>query len=132
MSRFGICIVLTFALLLAVATATEAGPRRDARYRVRHGGRVALDYFERKGTFERFNSTKAERLESNLAWIDHREPVDGAQVDIAFTGERRLLLITRTLGGRWFCTVTSGSGEQTAGRGRSFASVDRKRECVGG
>jgi hypothetical protein len=92
---------------------------------------VVLTYFERKGTFERFNRSKANRLEPNLAWVDHQEPVDGGQVDIAFGGARRLLLITRTLGGRWFCTVTTGSGNQTAGAGASFGSVDTKSECIG-
>jgi hypothetical protein len=117
--------------MLALATAGETGPVKDARYRVRHGGKVALRYFDRKGTFERFNSSKADRLEPNLAWVDHREPTDGGQVDIAFSGARRLLLITRTLGGRWFCTVPTGSGNQTAGAGASFSSVDTTRECIG-
>jgi hypothetical protein len=130
MSRFAPSVALALVLALTTAMAAEAGPAKDARYRVRHGGKVALTYFEREGTFERFNSRKADRLEPNLGWIDHREPTDGAQVDIAFTGERRLLLITRTLGGRWFCTVTSGSGDQTAGDGGSFESVDTKSECV--
>jgi hypothetical protein len=123
-------IALVAALSFMTATASSADqPVKDARYRVRHGGKVALTYFDRKGTFERFNSRKAHRLEPNLAWIDHREPTDGAQVDIAFRGERRLLLITRTVAGRWFCTVTTGSGNQTAGGGNSFGSVDTKRGC---
>jgi hypothetical protein len=130
MSRFSLSVALALVLAITTAIGAEAGPARDARYRVRHGGKVALTYFQRKGSFERFNSDKADRLEPNLAWIDHDEPTDAAQVDIAFTGERRLLLITRTLGGRWFCTVTSGSGEQRAGHGDSFESVDMKRECV--
>jgi hypothetical protein len=131
MSRFAASVALAVVLSLTMATGAQAGPVKDARYRVRHGGKVALPYFGRKGTFERFNSRKADRLESNLAWIDHRQPADGAQVDIAFTGERRLLL-TRTLGGRWFCTVTSGSVKQRAGSGDSFESVDTKNECVHG
>jgi hypothetical protein len=131
MRRFELVVAITTTLALTLATAAEAGPVKDARYRVRHGGKVALRYFERKGTFERFNSSKADRLETNLAWVHHREPSDGGQVDIAFAGPRRLLLITRTLGGRWFCTVTSGSGDRTAGAGVSFSSVDTKRACTG-
>jgi hypothetical protein len=123
-------IALVAALSFVTATASFADqPVKDARYRVRHGGKVALGYFERKGTFERFNSRKAARLESNLAWVDHREP-KAAQVDIAFRGQHRLLLITRTPAGRWFCTVTTGSGNQTTGTGDSFRSVDTKRECA--
>jgi hypothetical protein len=131
MPRFGRCVALATMLALTLATAAEAGPVKDARYRVRHGGKVALRYFERKGTFERFNSGKADRLEPNLAWVDHREPTDGGQVDIEFSGARRLLLITRTLGGRWFCTVTTRSGDQTAGAGASLSSIDTKSECIG-
>ena len=131
MRRFGLVVAITTALLLTLATAGVAGPVKDARYRVRQGGKVALRYFDRKGTFERFNSSKAGRLEPNLAWVDRREPADGGQVDIAFGGARRLLLITRTLGGRWFCTVTTGRGNQTAGAGASFSSLDTKSECIG-
>ena len=94
-----------------------------------HGGKVALQFFERKATFEGFNSRKAKRLEPNLAWVDDRRPRT-AQVDIAFAGRRRLLLITRVPEGRWFCTVTRGSGSQTAGDGPSFVSVDTKNECI--
>jgi hypothetical protein len=130
MSRRTLGIVLAVALVVTMATTASSGPIQDARYRVRHGGKVALDYFERRATFERFNSRKAERLEPNLGWVDRREPTDGAQVDIAFRGPRRLLLITRTLGGRWYCTVTSGGGEQAAGRGDSFRSIGTKRECL--
>jgi hypothetical protein len=131
MWRPGLSTTLAVALAVMTVTAASAeGPIKDARYRVRHGGRVALDYFERKGSFEGFNSRKAERLESNLAWVDHRKPTDGAQVDIALTGKHRLLLITRTLVSRWFCTVTHGSGRQISGRGQSFRSVDTKRECL--
>jgi hypothetical protein len=131
MSRPGLSIALAVALAVTTTTSAPAGPLKDARYRVRHGGKVALDYFATKGTFDRFNSREAERLESNLAWIDHREPTDGAQVDIAFTGKQRLLLITRTLAGRWFCTIMRGrGGTQTLGSARSFQSVDTKRECI--
>jgi hypothetical protein len=123
-------VSLVAALWFMTATVSFADqPETDARYRVRHGGKVALSYFERKGTFERFNSRKAHRIEPNLAWVDHREP-KAAQVDIAFRGERRLLLITRTVAGRCFCTVTSGSGSQIAGAGDSFRSVDTQRECI--
>jgi hypothetical protein len=133
MKRRAAIAAVALTTILASLGPVQAGAsteRQAARYRVRHGGKVALDYFESERTFEGFDSRKAKRLESNLEWIDHRRPTDGAQVDVAFTGERRLLLITRTLGGRWFCTVTSGDGTQTAGRGPSFSSVDSKRECI--
>ena len=129
MRRFGLITTLALVLLVVAATAASAGPAKAARYRVRHGGKVALEYFERRHTFERFNSQKAARLEANLGWVDGDKPHRG-QVDIAFTGERRLLLITSTWTGRWFCTVTTGGGNQTAGNGDTFQSVDTKRECV--
>jgi hypothetical protein len=132
MRRIGTTFALVVVFVITTATVSFADrPVKDARYRVRHGGKVALSYFEKQGTFEGFNSRKAERLESNLAWVDHQKP-QRAQVDIAFTGERRLLLITRTLAGRRFCTVTTGSGTQTAGSGDSFRSVDTNRECIHG
>ena len=110
---------ITLAVALSVVMATTAladQPVEAARYRVRHGGRVSLEYFEREHTFERFNSRKAARLDSNLAWVDDEKPHRG-QVDIAFTGQRRLLLITQTPDGRWFCSVTSGGGDQETGAG---------------
>jgi hypothetical protein len=127
--------VVALAMLLASIGASNAGAAtqaeaESARYRVRHGGKVALDHFESERTFETFDSRAAKRLESNLAWVDRRKPTDGGQVDIAFAGARRLLLITRTLDGTWFCTVTDGSGRQTLGKARSFRWVDTKRECV--
>lgn len=129
--RFAIGLVLVLVLSATMTpTALADAPVRDAHYRVRHGGKVAIGYFEEQGSFERFNSRKAARLEPNLGWVDDRRPTDGATVDIAFAGERRLLLITRTLGGRWFCSVTTGSGALTMGRGPSFESVDTKRECI--
>ncbi len=132
MLRSGLIIIVAVALAITSASAALADrPVKDARYRVRHGGTVAIEYFESKRTFEGFDSRKAKHLESNLGWIDHRRPTDGAQVDIAFAGARRLLLVTRTLDGPWFCTVTSGSGTQIPGSGRSFHSVDTKRECIG-
>ncbi len=131
MRKTVLSLALAIAIIVTLASVAVADrPVKAARYRVRHGGRVALVYFERKGTFERFNSSKAERLESNLAWVDHTKPFR-AQVDIAFAGERRILLITSTYTGRWFCTVTDGGGDQTAGSGRSFGSVDTKSECTG-
>ena len=64
----GYRIVLAIALSIVMATAALADqPAKAARYRVQHGGRVSLEYFEREHTFERFNSRKAARLESNLA-----------------------------------------------------------------
>ena len=131
MRRFGLITTLAVVLLVvAITTAAVADrPKKAARYRVRHGGKVALAYFERRHTFERFNSQKAARLEPNLSWVDGETPHRG-QVDIAFTGERRLLLITSTYTGRWFCTVTSGGGKQRSGSGQSFQSVDSKQECT--
>jgi hypothetical protein len=131
MSRYGLITVLAVALAIMTTTAASASQEeRNARYRVRHGGRVAFHYFERKGSFETFTSRKADRLEPNIGWIDHREPTDAGHVDIEFAGKHRILLITRTLGGRWFCTITRGSGDRTLGRGSSFESVNTRQACI--
>jgi hypothetical protein len=68
-----ICFILAATVTAASAASARADrPVKDARYRVRHGGKVALQFFERKATFEGFNSRKAKRLEPNLAWADDR------------------------------------------------------------
>ena len=126
----GYRIALAISLSIVMATAAFADqPAKAARYRVQRGGRVSLEYFDREHTFERFNSRKAARLDPNLAWVDDEKPHRG-KVDIAFTGQRRLLLITQTPAGRWFCSVTSGGGDQETGSGHRFASVDTNNECV--
>jgi hypothetical protein len=126
----GYRVTLAIALSVVLATAAYADrPARDARYRVRHGGKVALEYFGRERTFEGFDSHKAARLEPNLGWVDGEKP-HRSQVDIVSAGARRLLLITETPSGRWFCSVTTGGGDQDAGSGRSFASLDTTNECT--
>jgi hypothetical protein len=68
MSRPSLGIVLAVALTVTMATTASAGAVKDARYRVRHGGKAALKYFERTGTFERFNSRKAGVARRPLRW----------------------------------------------------------------
>jgi hypothetical protein len=131
MKKSGLTSAIAAALTALTVTVALGGPAKDARYRVRHGGNVALVYFERRGSFETFTARKAERLEPNIRWIDDRQPA-GAQVDIAFAGARRILLVTRTLNGRWLCTVTYGSGDQTAGQGTTFRSVATTHGCLDG
>jgi hypothetical protein len=131
MRRLGLSTAFAVAVVVMTATAATASQEtKNARYRVRHGGKVAFHYFERKGSFETFTSRKAERLEPNLGWIDHREPSDAGHVDIEFAGKRRVLLVTRTLSGRWFCSITQGSGDQTRGQGLSFGSVNTMQGCT--
>jgi hypothetical protein len=132
MTRYGLNTALAVALaVMTTSTAASASQEtKNARYRVRHGGKVAFHYFERKGSFDTFTSRKADRLEPNLGWIDHREPTDAGHVDIEFAGKHRVLLVTRTLSGRWFCTITRGSGDQTRGQGPSFGSVNTMHGCT--
>jgi hypothetical protein len=85
--RIGVSTGLAMTLALGTSAPSSAStPSADARYRASHGGKVALEYFAEERSFVGFDSRKADHLEPNLAWVDHRKPTDGGQVDIAFTG----------------------------------------------
>ena len=117
--------------LIVCAVPARATPVREARWRVRHGARVAIEYDDRHGTFHAFTARRAEMLEPELMWEDDGYGLHG-EVEITFKDDRKILLITRTPRRfRWFCSLTRGNGDILTNRSRSYAELKRPQLCKG-
>jgi hypothetical protein len=129
--RWVVELAAVAVLIVVVPVPAQATPVREARWRVRHGAHVALQYHDRHHTFHAFTARRALMLEPDLMWADDGYGLRG-EVEITYKDDRKILLITRTPRRfRWFCTLTRGNGDIIASRSRSYAGLKRPQLCKG-
>ena len=137
-------VLLTIAILIAVAMPMFLGAKtraeeKRAQAQLRTGQTAGLTYWADGATFTAFDTNcsavpdscdEAEAVESSLEWVGPGEPAD-QQVSVVLAAGNSLLLVSRSVGGQFFC-VAQSTGQADRGRGDVFADVDSLVECAGG